>query len=165
MARIPSWLGSRRLRLASGLVLFTYLTTHYLNHALGLVSRQALDRGSEVFLFVWRNPLGSLLLYGALTIHMLLALWALYQRRSFKGLTGPEWTQLLLGLSVPPLIVAHLLGTRIANLLYGTFDSYSYVLLNLWVFQPWEGVIQVSAFLAAWIHGCLGLRGWMRLKP
>src|SRR5262249_45744842 len=85
MVTIPPWLGPRRLRLASGLVLFAYLTTHYLNHALGLVSRQALDQGSEIFVFVWRNPVGNVLLYGALTVHMLLALWALYQRRSFKG--------------------------------------------------------------------------------
>jgi adenylate cyclase len=155
----------RRLRLASGLILFAYLTTHYLNHSLGLISREALARGAEIFQLVWRNPVGTLVLYGAVAIHMLLALWSIYQRRSFKGMTGVDWGHLLLGLSVPPLIVAHLLGTRIANHLFGTIDTYDYVLLILWVFDPQEGVIQVAALLAAWIHGCIGLRGWLRLKP
>ena len=30
----------RRLRLASGLVMFAYVTTHFINHSLGLVSVQ-----------------------------------------------------------------------------------------------------------------------------
>ena len=92
----------RRLRLASGLVLFAYLTTHYLNHALGLISREALSRGADIFVLVWRNPIGTVVLYGAVATHMLLALWSLYQRRSFKGMTAGDWAQLLLGLSVPP---------------------------------------------------------------
>jgi adenylate cyclase len=158
-------LNLRRLRLASGLVLFAYLTTHYLNHALGLISREALSRGADIFVLVWRNPIGTFVFYGAVAIHMLLALWSLYQRRSFKGMSVGDWAQLLLGLSVPPLIVAHLLGTRIASLLFGTFDNYDYVLLILWVFDPGEGAVQVTAFLVAWLHGCIGMRGWLRLKP
>ncbi len=33
----------RRLRLWSGLILFTYLTTHFANHALGLISLRAME--------------------------------------------------------------------------------------------------------------------------
>ncbi len=161
----PSSMDIRRLRLASGLVLFTYLTTHYLNHSLGLVSREALAWGSDIFVLIWRNPIGTLVLYSAVAIHMLLALWSVYQRRGFKGMTSGDWAQLLLGLSVPPLIVNHLLGTRIANHLFGTVDSYDYVLLNLWVFDPRKGAIQLAAFLVAWCHGCIGMRAWFRLKP
>jgi adenylate cyclase len=155
----------RRVRLASGLVLFAYLTTHYLNHALGLISHRALAEGRTIFLLVWRNPVGTVALYGAITVHLLLALWAIYHRRNFKGLTPGDWAQLLLGLAVPPLILLHILGTRIASTLFGTFDNYDYVLLIIWVFEPWQGVIQVAALLAAWFHGCIGIRGWLRLKP
>jgi len=35
----------RQIRLWTGLVLFTYLTTHFLNHALGLVSLDAMAAG------------------------------------------------------------------------------------------------------------------------
>ncbi len=39
----------RRIRLASGLVLFGYVTTHFLNHALGLISHQTLADGRAIF--------------------------------------------------------------------------------------------------------------------
>jgi adenylate cyclase len=155
----------RRVRLASGLVLFAYVASHYLNHALGLISLAALDEGSHVFLALWRNPLGTVLLYGSVLVHVLLALWALFQRRSFRGLGRGDWAQILLGFLVPPLIFIHVVGTRGANAWFATNDSYEYVLLVIWVFSPIEGVIQVAALLTAWLHGCIGLRGWLRLKP
>lgn len=155
----------RRIRLVSGLILFAYVTTHYLNHALGLISLTAMDEGSHVFLAFWRNPLGTALLYGAVLIHFLLALWALFQRRSFRGLNAGDWAQLLLGFLVPPLIFIHVVGTAGVNAWFGTNDSYAYVLLVIWVFAPMEGVIQVAGLLTAWLHGCIGLRGWLHLKP
>ncbi|HXU57332.1 MAG TPA: adenylate/guanylate cyclase domain-containing protein, partial [Verrucomicrobiae bacterium] len=68
----------RRIRLASGLVLFAYVASHFLNHAMGLVSHSALAEGREVFLAIWRNPLGTVLLYGAILAHFVLALWAMF---------------------------------------------------------------------------------------
>lgn len=50
------YLTPRRLRLISGIVLFTYLTTHFLNHALGLISLEAMEDGRIWFLRLWRNP-------------------------------------------------------------------------------------------------------------
>lgn len=155
----------RRIRLTSGLVLFAYVATHYLNHALGLASREALAEGRQVFLAFWASWPGQLLLYGAILVHVLLALWALYQRRSFRMLGRGDWAQLLLGFSVPPLIFIHVVGTRGAHAWFGTNASYDYVLLVIWVFKPQEAVLQVAALLAAWLHGCIGLRGWLRLKP
>ena len=35
----------RRVRLVSGLVLLTYLATHFINHALGLISLEAMEAG------------------------------------------------------------------------------------------------------------------------
>lgn len=155
----------RRIRLASGLILFTYVTTHFLNHALGLISHQTLADGRAIFLLVWRNPVGTTVLYGAITVHLSLALWSLYQRRSLRGLSRADWAQLLLGLAIPPLILLHLLGTRGAHQFFGTQDNYDYVLLVIWVFQPLEGLLQLTALVVAWLHGCIGLRGWLRLKP
>ena len=67
----------RRLRLASGLVMFVYLTLHLVNHALGIVSLDLAERGLGLALALWRNPLASFLLYGAAAVHVALALWTL----------------------------------------------------------------------------------------
>ena len=37
----------RRLRTGSGIILFVYLLTHYSNHALGLISLDAMEAGRE----------------------------------------------------------------------------------------------------------------------
>ena len=89
-----------RLRLASGLVLFAFLTTHLANHALGIVSLEALAAGQAWFAAWWRSPPGLALLLAALATHVLLALWRLYNRRSLRM---PFWesAQLGLGLAVP----------------------------------------------------------------
>jgi len=155
----------RRIRLASGLLLFAYVTTHFLNHALGLISLDALANGRAVFVAVWRNPIGIALLYGAIIIHLSLAIWSFYHRRSLRRLSRTDWAQMLLGLAVPPLILLHVLGTRGAHQFFGTEDNYDYVLLIIWVFLPMEGVLQTAALVVAWLHGCIGLRNWLRLKP
>ena len=113
----------RRLRLASGLVLFVFVLTHFLNHALGLVSLEALEAGRLWFLAFWRSPPATLLLYGALLLHLGLAVRRLYRRRR---LVMPAWeaAQLLTGLAIPPLLILHLLGTRFAAEVLGTEDSY-----------------------------------------
>jgi adenylate cyclase len=85
----------------SGVLLFVYVTTHLLNHALGLVSLQAQEAGRGVFLAAWRNPVGTALLYGALLIHLALALWSLHQRRTLR-MRRWEATQLILGLLIQP---------------------------------------------------------------
>ena len=72
-----------------------------LNHALGLVSLEALEAGRRVFLGLWRNPIGTPLLYGSFLIHAGLALRSLYRRRSLR-MPGWEAAQLLLGLAIPP---------------------------------------------------------------
>jgi len=155
---------SRRLHSITGVVLFFYLLTHQLNHALGLISLTALDAGQDIFLALWRNPPATAILYGALLVHGGLALAAVYRRRR---LVMPAWeaAQLLLGLAVPPLLTLHILGTRFAAEMLGVNDSYVYILLIYFVFQPILGAKQVLVTLVAWLHGCIGLHYWLRLKP
>src|SRR4029077_15563279 len=97
---------ARRLRLVSGLVLLTYLATHFINHALGLVSLDAMEAGRVWFLALWRNPLGAVALYSAFLVHIAMALWAIYRRRTWRM---PAWeaTQLSLGLTIPVLLARH----------------------------------------------------------
>jgi len=154
----------RQIRLWTGLVLFTYLTTHFLNHALGLVSLEAMSAGQAWFVLVWRSLPGTVALYGAFGIHNLLALWALYRRRTLRM---PAWeaSQLTLGLRVPPLLVWHVVGTRLAHEMAGTQTSYTLVVLAIWQLDPIAGLRQVVALAVAWIHGCTGLHFWLRLRP
>jgi len=152
------------VRLATGAVLLAFLLTHLLNHALGLISLEAMEQGRRPFLGLWRNPVGTTVLYVALFAHLGLAFWSIYGRRSLRM---PAWeaTQLIVGLLIPPLLAIHVIGTRLANALYGTEDSYTYELLVIWVFQPMNGVQQAAVLLVAWLHGCIGLHFWLRLRP
>lgn len=154
----------RRARLVTGLTLFAYLLTHYLNHAAGLISLDAMETGRTAFLLLWRNWPMTVLFYAAILIHLGLAYWAIYQRRSLR-MAPWEAAQLLLGLAVPPLIVTHVIGTRLNEALFGTNDSYSYELLVTWLWQPQDGLLQALALGIAWVHGCIGLYFWLRLKP
>jgi adenylate cyclase len=154
----------RQIRLWTGLVLFTYLTTHFLNHALGLVSLEAMAAGQGWFVLIWRSLPGTVALYGSFGIHNLLALWALYRRRTLRM---PAWeaSQLALGLLVPPLLVWHVVGTRLAHEVAGTQTTYTFVVLALWQLNPIAGLRQVVVLAVAWIHGCIGLHFWLRLRP
>ena len=154
----------RRIRLASGLILFAFVATHLINHALGLVSLGVLETGRNWFLFLWRGPFGTLLLYGALLTHLPLALWAIYERRSFR-LRPVDWVQLLLGLSIPLLLVSHALNTRLAHETYGLEDSYAFELAVFFIYEPTLIYKQLILLLIAWAHGTIGLHQWLRLKP
>jgi adenylate cyclase len=154
----------RRLHLITGLVLFAYLLTHLLNLALGLISLDALEAGRRAFLLLWRNLPMTVLLYGALVVHIGLAFRALYRRRRLKM---PAWeaAQIGLGFAIPPLLVLHVLGTRIAYEFFGTEDSYVYILLVYFLFSPVLGVKQVAVVLVAWLHVSIGLHFWLRIRP
>jgi len=154
----------RRLRLGTGLVLFGYVSTHLLNHAVGLLSLEALEVARRVFVWFWRLPPLTIALYGSLLIHLTLAFVALYRRRSLR-MPLSEAAQLLLGLAIPPLLLIHILGTRVAHTVYGLEDLYTYVLLVQWVFAPGYALQQVVVLTIAWVHACIGLHFWLRLRP
>jgi len=138
--------------------------THDLNHALGLISLEAMEAGREPFLAFWHFPPIRIVFYLSIFLHLLVALNALYRRHSLRMSAGEAW-QLVLGLSLPPLLTMHVIGTAVANSLYDLHATYSYVVWTLWMAIPSYGLIQVCALTVAWIHGCIGLRTWLRLKP
>ncbi|MGO4572943.1 adenylate/guanylate cyclase domain-containing protein [Microvirga sp. 2TAF3] len=153
----------REIRLASGLVLGAFLLTHFSNHALGLFSIEAMERGRQAFNLLWRNPLGTALLYGALMLHYVLALTALFRRRTLH-MPAREAAQLALGLSIPFLLLSHVTGTRLEFSLTGREVGYPDVLRGLWITAPENGVRQALALIVVWLHGCLGLYFWLRSK-
>jgi adenylate cyclase len=154
----------RRVRLGAAPVLLTYLTLHFTNHALGLVSLNAMEAGRWWFLALWRSWPGTFALYGAIVVHGLLALWLLYDRRTLRM---PAWeaTQYALGLMLPALLASHVVGTRIAWWRFAAEDPYSRVLLGLWVLTPEVGARHAVTLVLAWLHGCIGAHYWARFRP
>jgi adenylate cyclase len=159
-----SWL-RRTLRMGTGLVLFTYITSHLVNHALGLVSLDAAEQGLSFAVDVWYSLPGTLLLYGAAGIHFLLALWSVYERRTFR-LPPAELLRIALGFTLPLILINHFANTRLAYDLFGLDSTYTRVIANLWVADS-QGM-QLGLLAPGWVHGCMGLhfafsrRGWYR---
>src|SRR4051794_11478890 len=109
-------IGVRQIRLASGVVLFAYLVSHFLNHALGNISMEALAEGVYWHTLFWQTLPVTVLFYTACLVHTGLGIWALYQRRQFRW-KAIEPLQLVLGLSIPMLIIAHIVGVRLGQTL------------------------------------------------
>jgi len=152
----------RLLRLITGLVVAGFVIGHFSNHALGVVSIEAMDRMRTALALWWRSPVGTFLLYGSLLTHFFLALISLYRRSTLRM---PVWeaAQLLLGLAIPPLLIAHIVGTRLTRMLLDHHIDYERVVGLLW---SSEGSIfrQSLLLLIVWGHVCVGLHYWLRLR-
>jgi adenylate cyclase len=155
----------RRARLISGLIMFSYLVSHFFNHSLGLVSLGAMEDALYWIFRFWTSWPGSIALYGAFLTHFLLALYALWARRSLR-LSRTETVQYALGFLVPLLLVEHVVGTRVSDAFYKSNFGYYRSLLTVYFHDDGaKGVMQGVVLVVAWLHGCIGLRFWLRLKP
>jgi adenylate cyclase len=156
--------GVRQVRIAAGLVMFSYLLSHFFNHALGNIGYAAMEWWLPYHVAWWRNPVVNATLYSAAGIHLALGLWALYQRRHFRY-TAREITQLVLGLSVPLLLVGHLGSVRLTGVLFDRPPpNYGTALFAFWNVPSYGILIQYVLLTVAWTHGCIGLYFWLRLK-
>ena len=151
----------QRLRVASGLVLFVFTLLHFLNHAIGLLSLDAMLEVEAVRTTVWRSWPGSLLLGGALVVHVAFALDKIAARKTWR-MEAWEALQIVLGLSIPFLLFPHIVNTRYAHAMLGVDDTYLYELARLW---PDRGLMQGLLLLMVWVHGCIGMHYWLRLVP
>ncbi len=149
------------LRLASGLVLFGFVLTHLLNHSLGLISLDWMERGRSLFLALWRSPPGFLLLPLALLVHAALGVAQTLRLRSIRM---PLWELLQKGsgLLIPVLLLPHIVSTRILQMGFGVDDSYAFELSLLW---PDKALWMTLTLLLVWLHGCVGIHFWLRIRP
>jgi adenylate cyclase len=155
--------GVRQIRLACGLVLFAYLLSHFINHALGNISLNALATGVKYHTAFWKSLPVSTVFYAAATAHAGLGIWALYQRRQFHW-KAIEPTQLVLGLSIPALIITHLAGVRIDDVLFQHQKLYPQVFYSYWIIWPYKMWLMFTVLIVSWVHGCIGLYFWLRMK-
>jgi adenylate cyclase len=167
-AGIVRWLrgiGVRQVRLVAGLVMFAYIFSHFFNHALGNFSYATMEAWLRFHVWWWRIPVVNFTLYTAATIHFLLGLWALYQRRHFRY-TAIEVTQLIFGLSIPLLLASHFGIARLGGVMFDRNPpNYAGVLVAYWSLRPYMIAVQFVLLTVAWIHACIGLYFWLRLKP
>jgi adenylate cyclase len=156
-------IGVRQIRLVCGLVLFAYLVSHFLNHALGNISLDALATGVHYHKQFWQFLPVAIMFYTAALVHAGLGIWALYERRQFRW-KAMEPLQLVLGLSIPLLIVAHVTSIRLGQALFGQEKLYPQVLYAYWLVYPYRIWLTLAALIIAWIHGSIGLYFWLRMK-
>ena len=163
LAKLIRGIGVRQIRLACGVVLFAYLISHFLNHALGNISMDALATGVHYHTMFWQFLPVAIVFYTAALVHSGLGIWALYQRRQFRW-RAIEPLQLVLGLSIPALIIAHIVGVRLGQTLFGNEKLYPQELYSFWVARPDRLWVMSAVLVIAWIHGSIGLYFWLRMK-
>jgi adenylate cyclase len=163
LARSIRGVGLRQVRLASGLVLFTYLLSHFLNHALGNISLAALATGVHFHTMFWQFPPVGIVFYAAVLVHAGLGIWALYERRQFRW-KAIEPLQLALGLGVPMLVATHIIGARLGQALFDHQKLYPQELYAFMVAVPFRAWQMSAVLTIAWVHGCIGLHFWLRMR-
>ena len=116
-------------------MLFAYLVSHFLNHALGNISMEALaGRRLSAYPVLAILPV-TIVFYTACFVHTGLGIWALYERRQFRW-KAIEPLQLVLGLSIPALIITHIVGVRLGHTLFGHEKLYPQVFFAYWIAWP-----------------------------
>ncbi|QND50685.1 adenylate/guanylate cyclase domain-containing protein (plasmid) [Phyllobacterium sp. 628] len=143
--------------------MLTFLTLHLANHSLNLISLAAAEEGRRWFLFIWRNPVGTVIFYGAAITHVALVMRSLYARRTLYMPLG-EALQIILGLLIPMLIIEHVVGTRIRYEISNYYDSYETIIRGFWINSPFNGIKQTVALIVIWCHGCIGVHFWLRYR-
>jgi adenylate cyclase len=154
----------RPVRLTTGMILFAFATSHLLNHALGIRSIEAMQAASAILLAPWQTDAGLIVLYTSFLVHGLLGLYALHRRRHLRLPASEAW-QLALGLAIPLLLISHAGAIRLGEFQYGREFGWGPVLNKFWVVAPDIWIPrQLILLLIVWIHGCIGLRAWLRTK-
>ena len=150
----------RTARLWSGLVLFTFVLTHFLNHALGIFGIAVMEEAQLWRTAVWRSTPGTILLYGAAAVHVVLACKRIVERRTWR-MPLRDVLQICLGLSIPYLLYEHAIGTRWVSEVANVNDAYAVTLQHLWPRRAWQ---QTALILVVWGHAMIGIEYYLRVK-
>lgn len=151
-----------RLRLGTGLILAVYVLQHLVNLSFGIVSIQAAEAYRRTVGALFQNPPGLVLLYGSILFHSVIALRFIYRVSSLR-LKAWQWIQLLMGLSILPLVVGHAVGNRGFDLLGDVNPNYYYVVTSV-LLKP-EFMFKLGLLISVvWIHMAIGLHFWLRIR-
>ncbi len=154
----------QKIRLYSGLILMAFVTTHLLNHIGGVVSLRTMDLWRPYLTGPWGEFPAGLLLIAAFVLHIGNAVYSIIIRATLK-LQAWEAMQLGFGLAIPVLLATHFTSAFIGQMAYEYEPTYQWVVTYYWVVQPPAGAVQGLGMAIAWVHGCIGIHYWLRLKP
>lgn len=146
-----------RLRLASGLVLFTFAILHFINHALGLISLEVMEAAQDLRTAVTGSPPGTVALLAAVAVHFILGIARFLRARTWR-MGFRSIVQLAFGLLIPVFLIRHVWDMRGPHELLSIDASYSYALWAMW---PGEALNQSILMGLVWVHGCIGLHHWL----
>ncbi len=156
------WRGpwTSRIRVASGLVLFIYVTLHFLNIGVSLISADLAEVMQNAKGAVIRSVPGTVILYGSLLAHLGLSLWRLARRGTLR-MPMAEAVQTVFGLCIPFVLSAHIVYTRASHEIFEVNDDIGYIAALIW--DTGDGWFQAALILLVWVHGCIGLHYWLRV--
>ncbi len=158
------WRGTwaTRIRIASGLVLMTYVTLHLLNISAVLISPDVAEAFQRARLAVTRTDAGETVMGLALLAHLVLSLWKVVARRTWR-MPLVDYAQIGLGLAIPLLLSSHVIFTHIAHQAIGVDTRIGYLVSLIWGTSA--GWTQATLLLVVWTHGVIGLNMWLRSAP
>ena len=154
------WSGTAwdRLRLWTGLVLFAFVATHLLNHAVGLWSLEAISTVQHWRLAVTRSPT-RFLVAPRLVAHPCGS--GALEARAAANPAAPALRSLARPVRPGDSVPAHEPSVRGGRrpALAGRCSGVSRVLP-----LPWPAKLsgQTLLIIVVWLHGCLGLHYWLR---
>lgn len=153
----------RTLRIVTGLYLFVFVGCHLLTLSFGLGSLGDLETAHRYIMGPWQNPIGANSLGIALLLHLLLGLHALY-RRNTLAMRSADSIQFLSAFLIVPLLAPHAIAMSRFEELFGAPPTFPVMLDFFWTTSPFTGFQQVLIVIVVWIHGCIGLITWLRLR-
>ena len=155
----------RQFRILSGSILFLYAITHLLNHSINIISLSAADYVRENFYHIlWKNPVGTVLLYGSFVAHIPLGFYSIATKKSFK-ISAREWFQIILPILALLILLQHIAGGFIATRVFEADLSYA-ALFSILLVDPSEVALSTVFFtlliLFIWTHGVIGINQVLR---
>ena len=158
---------ARKIRIFSGAVLFFYVLTHLLNHSVNIISIPAADYVKEnYFHFLWKNPVGTVLLYGSFLIHIPLGFYDVGKRKSFK-MSGKEWIQIIFPILGFFFVLFHIVGAFIFTRIFDGKLTYELIFSEM-LFNTPSGEVIINSILFGlitifiWVHGVMGINTLLR---
>ncbi len=156
----------RKIRIYSGIILFIYALSHLLNHSVNIISIDAADYVREAYFhLIWRNPIGTILLYGSFLVHIPLGFYDIGKRKSFK-MSGKEWIQIIFPVLALFLLLQHVAGAFIASRYFEVNFAYELFFSVMLTEAPSEVIIGGTLFslmvVFIWVHGVIGVNTLLR---
>jgi adenylate cyclase len=147
-----------RIRLWAALVMAFFTIANMGFYACGLISPDAMEAYYDALPVVWfLYPLYFI----AILIHIGLGLWKVYRRQTFRM---PLWeaAQILFGLSLPFVLLPHLLVSAGLGLVFGSHLNYVDRVLLTFPAVAWR-YVAVALIIA--IHAHIGAHVVLRMRP